>query len=157
MLPWQCMALNIQRENRPWSRCRSIKEIPDWNTGTFHVRAGFAERTLLQKGIGHFRVLKPSLSKKAKCPIFLVKMSFICMRMKNHFHVKGWALNLVLIQRPWEPGKWPIIFLRLVYTGYFSHNLKWIWCHSLWMRLDVAFVNVRRFYGHLSLQGQTKA
>ena len=27
-------------------------------------------------------------------------MSFICMRMKNHLHIKGWALNLVLIQRP---------------------------------------------------------
>ena len=27
-------------------------------------------------------------------------MSFICMRMKNIFHIKGWALNLVLIQRP---------------------------------------------------------
>ena len=27
-------------------------------------------------------------------------MSFICMRMTNHFHVKGLALNLVLIQRP---------------------------------------------------------
>ena len=27
-------------------------------------------------------------------------MSFICMRMKNHFHIIGVALNLVLIQRP---------------------------------------------------------
>ena len=25
----------------------------------------------------------------AKCTTFLVKMSFICMRMKNHFHIKG--------------------------------------------------------------------
>ena len=37
---------------------------------------------------------------ETKCTAFLVKMSFICMRMKNHFHIKGWALNLVLIQRP---------------------------------------------------------
>ena len=36
---------------------------------------------------------------EAKCTTFLVKMSFICMRMKNHFHIKGGALNLVLIQR----------------------------------------------------------
>ena len=35
----------------------------------------------------------------AKCTTFLVKMSFTCMRMKNPFHLKGWALNLVLIQR----------------------------------------------------------
>ena len=35
-------------------------------------------------------------------------MSFICMRMKNHFHIKGWALNLVLIQRPGGTRKWLI-------------------------------------------------
>ena len=29
-------------------------------------------------------------------------MIFIFMRMKNNFHIKGWALNLVLIQRPGE-------------------------------------------------------
>ena len=31
-------------------------------------------------------------------------MSFIYMRMKNHFHIKGWALNLVMIQIR-GPGK----------------------------------------------------
>ena len=36
-------------------------------------------------------------------------MSFICMRMKNHFHIKGWALNLVLIKRPGETREWLII------------------------------------------------
>ena len=35
-------------------------------------------------------------------------MSFICMRMKNHFHIKVWALNLVLIQRPGWTRKRPI-------------------------------------------------
>ena len=33
-------------------------------------------------------------------------MSFICMRMKKHFQIKGWALNLVLIQRPGVSRKW---------------------------------------------------
>ena len=41
----------------------------------------------------------PHLQSQAKCTTFLLKMSFICMRMKNHFHIKGSALNLVLIQR----------------------------------------------------------
>ena len=45
---------------------------------------------------------------EAKCTTFLVKMSFICMRKKNHFHIKGWALNLVFIQRPGGTRKWPI-------------------------------------------------
>ena len=35
-------------------------------------------------------------------------MSFICMRMTNHLHIKGWALNLVLIQRPGGTRKWLI-------------------------------------------------
>ena len=51
---------------------------------------------------------------EAKCTTFLVKMSFICMRMKNHFHIKGWALNLVLIQRPGELGNGLFAKLQLL-------------------------------------------
>ena len=40
-------------------------------------------------------------------------MSFICMRMKNDFHIKGWALNLVLIQGPGGTRKWPIVGLHV--------------------------------------------
>ena len=54
----------------------------------------------------------PYFHNEAKCTTFLVKMSFICMRMKNHFHIKGWALNLVLIQRPRGTRKWPPIAWR---------------------------------------------
>ena len=36
----------------------------------------------------------PQFQNEAKCTTFDVKMSFICMRMKNYFHTKGWALNL---------------------------------------------------------------
>ena len=55
--------------------------------------------------------IKPYFQKEAKCTTFLVKMSFICTRMKNHFHVKGLALNLVLIWKPGGTRKWPIIIL----------------------------------------------
>ena len=60
--------------------------------------------------IGHLQVpkLNPHFQNEAKCTTFLVKMSFICRRMRNHFHIKGWALNLVLIQRPRGIRKWPI-------------------------------------------------
>ena len=44
----------------------------------------------------------PHFQNEAKCTTFLVKMSFICIRMKSHFHIKGWAHNLVLTQRPGE-------------------------------------------------------
>ena len=50
----------------------------------------------------------PHFQNAPKCTTFLMKMSFICIRMKNHFHFKGWVLNLVLIQRPGETRKWPI-------------------------------------------------
>ena len=46
----------------------------------------------------------PHFQNEAKCAAFLVKMNFICMKMKNQFHIKGWALNLVFIQRPGELG-----------------------------------------------------
>ena len=45
---------------------------------------------------------------EGRCTTFLVKMSFICMRMKNDFHIKGWAPTLVLKQRPGGTRKWPI-------------------------------------------------
>ena len=39
-------------------------------------------------------------------------MSFICMGMKNYFHIKGWAVNLVLIQRHGRTRKWSITLGR---------------------------------------------
>ena len=42
--------------------------------------------------IGHFRVPKT----KAKRKSFLVKMSFVCMRIKNHFHINSFAVSLAL-------------------------------------------------------------
>ena len=58
---------------------------------------------------------------EAKCTTFLVKMSFICMRMKNHFHIKGWALNLVLKQRPGGTRKWPIAVPLRYLHGLYSY------------------------------------
>ena len=48
---------------------------------------------------------KPHFQNEAKCTTFLVK---ICMRVKNHLHINGWALNLVLMQRPGGTRKSPI-------------------------------------------------
>ena len=38
-------------------------------------------------------------------------MIFHCHVNKTHFHKKGWAPNLVLIQRPWGTRKWPHIYM----------------------------------------------
>ena len=56
----------------------------------------------------------PHFHNEAWCTTFLVKMSFICMRMKNDFHIRGWAPTLVLKQRPGGTRKWPIY-----YAGFF--------------------------------------
>ena len=50
----------------------------------------------------------PHFQKEAKCTAFLAKMTFICMRMKKHFHIKSWGLNVVLMQRPGGSRKWLI-------------------------------------------------
>ena len=48
----------------------------------------------------------PHIQNEAKCTTFIVKMNFTCMRMKKHFHIKGWAL--VLIQRPGGTRQWSV-------------------------------------------------
>ena len=60
--------------------------------------------------IGHFLYCKyPHFQNEVKCTIFLVKMSFICMRMNNHFHIKSSALNHLLMERVGGTQKWPIL------------------------------------------------
>ena len=51
--------------------------------------------------IGHVQVPKTLTFKmRPSAQPFFVKMNFVCAKMKNNFHIKDWALNLVLIQRP---------------------------------------------------------
>ena len=56
--------------------------------------------------IGHFRVPKTLFQNEAKSNTFLVKISFICVRIKNHFHINGLAPNLALKQRLGATRKW---------------------------------------------------
>ena len=50
---------------------------------------------------------------EAKCETFVVKMSFICIIIKNHFHINGFALSLALKVRFFGTWKWPICWLTL--------------------------------------------
>ena len=45
---------------------------------------------------------------EAKWRAFLVKMIFICMRIKNNCHINGFAPCLGLKQRPGATRKWSI-------------------------------------------------
>ena len=68
----------------------------------------------------------PHIQNEVKCTPFLVKMSFICTRMKNHLHIKGWALDLVLIQRLGGTRKWPIVDCKTVRIfAYSSRREQW--------------------------------
>ena len=65
--------------------------------------------SLFSLSIGHFRVPKTLTFKMRRgAQPFLWKWVFICMRMKNDFHIKGSAPTLVLKQRPGGTQKWPI-------------------------------------------------
>ena len=54
----------------------------------------------------------PHFQNEVTCTTFLVKMSIICVKMKNDFHIKGWTPTLVLKQRPGETRKWPILHIK---------------------------------------------
>ena len=57
--------------------------------------------------MGHFRVPKPSLSKWGQVYNLSCENEFYLKENENHFHVKGWALTLALIQRFGGTQKWP--------------------------------------------------
>ena len=63
----------------------------------------------------------PHFHNEAWCTTFLVKMSFICVRMKNDFHIKGWAPTLVLKQRPGELGNG----LFIMQAFFFDQTFQW--------------------------------
>ena len=50
-------------------------------------------------------------------------MSFIGLRMKNHFDIKGWSL--VLIQRPGGTRKWPIRHVLSEWKTGYDHEASW--------------------------------
>ena len=68
---------------------------------------------------------------EARCTTFLVKVSFICMRMKNDFHIKGWAPTLVLKQRPGGTQKWPIKLVAVLCKSWWRLHLSFRWHASL--------------------------
>ena len=75
--------------------------IPDYTHPEDHTPPSSENRPLPSSKNPHFQ-------NEARCTTFLVKMSFVCMRMKNDFQIKGWAPTLVLKQRPAGTRKWPI-------------------------------------------------
>ena len=81
-----------------WARCENI------------IKSFLNERELKY---GNVCVIndgpKSDFQNEANCKTFLVKMSFICMNKKNHFHINGFARSLALKKRFEATGKWPIV------------------------------------------------
>ena len=90
----------------------------------------------------------PHFQNEAKCTTFLVKMSLICMRMKNRFHIKGWALNLVLIQRPGGTRKWPIDICIQDTLSVFLAQFVCLGCIK--KSLSLLFINALSVYENLN-------
>ena len=63
-----------------------------------------------EKQTAHFLVQKLSFSERDKCKTFLMKMSYICLRIKNYFHFNGFAPSPTLKQGREATRKWPIDF-----------------------------------------------
>ena len=49
------------------------------------------------------------IKKEAKCETFLVKMSFICIRIKSHFHINDFSPSLALKHNFGATRIWPIL------------------------------------------------
>ena len=56
---------------------------------------------------------KSHFQNEAKCETFVLKMSFICIIIENHFHINGFPLSLVLKVRFFGTRKWPILGLHM--------------------------------------------
>ena len=110
---WICSTQGIQSDMVRSLSLTSIRHIENRNLcarGSSRWLSRISGYVLKLLHWATFEFQKPSLSKwGSRCTTFLVKMSFICMRMKNNFHIKGWAPALVLKQRPGGTRKWPII------------------------------------------------
>ena len=70
----------------------------------------------------------PHFQNEAKCTNLSCENEFCLQGKKNHFHIKGWAFNLVLIQRPWGTRQWPIMCPQESFFFYF---------HSVSIRLPI--------------------
>ena len=94
---------------------------------------------------------KSHLRNEAKCETFVVKISFICIIIKTHFHINGFALSLALKVRFFGTRKWPIcmsILWALVFLHVYELLLVAARKHLNGSNIDI----VERFRGYLILR-----
>ena len=74
----------------------------------------------------------PHFQNDARYTNFLVKMSFICMRMKNNFHIKGWHLPSFWNRGPGELGNGLFTFAQESQCHVTSDRWDFIWEIEYW-------------------------
>ena len=76
------------------------------------------------------------LSKEAKRKSFLVKVSFLCVRITDHFRIIGFALCLAPKQRLGAFRKWPCFVVCIDWKGIFNCNCleqRWLFRKELFI------------------------
>ena len=68
---------------------------------------------------------KSHFQNEVKCETFVVKMSFIYITIKNHFHINGFALSLALKVRFFGTRKWPVALEVAVSSHNFPVSGQW--------------------------------
>ena len=81
-----------------------------------------------EKQTDHFLVQKLPFSERDECKAFLMKMSYICVRIKNYFHINGFAPSPTLKQGREATRKWPIgfhVFLSWLFDYPHTNSPNW--------------------------------
>ena len=92
-----------------WPVYRSSEQVtskffpshPPWRRLTSHT-------LIIRHAYRPFPSPKSHFQNEVKCETFVVKMSFIYITIKNHFHINGFALSLALKVRFFGTRKWPV-------------------------------------------------
>ena len=102
--------------------CRTL-----WGKVQIAFNVKYKPSSLLKTGSGNrpFPSSKKShFQNEAKCETFVEKMSFICIIIKNHFHINGFALSLALKARFFGTRKWPIHMFKFFTDWIFPNTLE---------------------------------
>ena len=98
----------------------------------------------------------PHFQNEATCTTFLVKMSIICMWMKNDFHIKGWTPTLVLkkgargnLEMAYSPHKTPVKISVMYVAGLQQSTGTSIVSALSSVRSKWLITNTTFFYVHL--------
>ena len=88
----------------------------------------------------------PHFQNEAKRKAFLVKMSFVCMRLKFHLHIlvhaKGFALTLVLKQKAWGNSEMAYFYHESPNNQMITRMKMSMWLINLLLMIMMDVINI---------------